>query len=169
MKQLGDTIVSNNLNFKMKETHRTAARGIIKHGNEVLMIHCAYFNDYTFPGGGVEEGEDPILALHRECMEEAGVVVKDIKPFYKIVENREIDDDTYLMHESLFYLCEVESYCDTNLESYEVELGYKAVWISIDEAIMRDEERMSELKETDYKGVLERELRILRALKEDDL
>lgn len=168
MKQLGDLIVSNTLNGQMIETHRMAARGIIKRGNEVLMIHCAYFDDYTFPGGGVEAGEDPIVALKRECMEEAGVVIKDIKPFYKIVEKRDITEDTYLIHESLFYLCDIESYCETHLESYEVELGYNAVWISIDEAIKRDEIRKNLLKETDYKGVLERELRILNALKEND-
>ena len=95
MKQLGQLIVSNTLKGQTIETHRTAARGIIKNGNEVLMIHCAYFDDYTFPGGGVENGEDPVVALRRECMEEAGVVIKNIKPFYKIVEKREVNDETY--------------------------------------------------------------------------
>ena len=165
MEQLGEIIVSKTLNGQTIETHRTAARGIIKIGDEVLMIHCAYFNDYTFPGGGVENGEDPIVALKRECMEEAGVVIKNIKPFYKIIEKREINDEEYQIHESLFYLCEIESYCETHLESYEIELGYSAVWIKINDAIKNDEERMNLLKDTDYKGVLERELRILNMLK----
>lgn len=168
MRQLGEIIVSNTLAGQTVETYRTAARGIIKKGDEVLMIHCTFFDDYTFPGGGVEDGEDPIVALKRECMEEAGVIIKDIKPFYKTLEKREISEDAYMLHESLFYLCDIDSYCETDLESYEVELGYTAVWISIDEAIRRDEIRMNLLKDTDYKGVLERELRILNALKENE-
>ena len=166
MQQLGEMIVSKRLNRDNKKVFRVASRGIIRNADMVLMIHCAFYDDYTFPGGGVEEGEDPIDALARECMEEAGVVIKNVKPFYKIVEEREMDEETYMHHESLFYLCEVEKTCEQHLESYEIELGYEPVWISIDEAIKNNLLRMDMLKETDYKGVLERELRILCKLKE---
>ena len=146
-----------------------AARGIIRNGDTVLMIHCAFYNDYTFPGGGVEGGEDPLYALSRECKEEAGVVIKNIKSFYKIVEKRQMDEEYYMHHESLFYLCEIASYCEQHLETYEVELGYKPVWIKIDDAIKNNIERMNALTENDYKGVLERELRILYKLKESEV
>ena len=63
MKQLGEIIVSKLLNNQTKEVYRQAARGIISDGDKVLMIYCAFFNDYTFPGGGVENGEDPLKAL----------------------------------------------------------------------------------------------------------
>ena len=102
MIQLGEMIVSKTLSGQTIEKNRKAARGIIRDGNKVYMIHCAFYNDYTFPGGGVEEGEDPILALKRECMEEAGVIIKNIRPFYKIIEKREVDNDSYLIHESFF-------------------------------------------------------------------
>ena len=164
MKQLGELIVSQTLSGQTIEKHRTAARGIMRRGGEVYMIHCAYFNDYTFPGGGVEEGENPVDALTRECMEEAGVIINNIRPYCKTVEKREVDEQSYLIHESLFYLCDIVDYCETHLENYEVELGYKALWINIKDAIKRDEDRMKELKDTDYKGVLERELRVLRTL-----
>ena len=65
MKQLGEVIVSRLLSGQTKETYRQAARGIIRDGNNVLMIYCAFYNDYTFPGGGVENGEDPLNALKR--------------------------------------------------------------------------------------------------------
>ncbi len=165
MIQLGEMIVSKTLSGQTIKKNRKAARGIIRDGNKVYMIHCAYYNDYTFPGGGVEEGEDPILALKRECMEEAGVIIKNIRPFYKIVEKREVDEDSYLIHESFFYLCDVDDYCEPKLESYEIEFGYSALWMDIDEAIKLDNARMNSLKDTDYKGVLERELRILYELK----
>ena len=166
MQQLGEMIVSTTLTNQTVEKHRTAARGIIRDGNNVLMIHCGFYDDYTFPGGGVEKGEDPIFSLKRECMEEAGVIVKNIIPFYKIIEKRELDDIHYIRHESLFYLCDIESYCEQHLETYEIELGYKPVWISIDEAIKNNVIRMNMLKDADYKGVLEREIRILTKLKE---
>ena len=169
MQQLGEMIVSKTLNRDNKKINRIASRGIIRNGNMVLMIHCAFYDDYTFPGGGVEEGEDPIDALKRECMEEAGVVINNIRPFYKIVEERELDEETYMHHESLFYLCEVERTCEQHLESYEIELGYKPVWISIAEAIENNINRMNMLKDTDYKGVLERELRILYKLKKSEV
>jgi 8-oxo-dGTP pyrophosphatase MutT (NUDIX family) len=165
MKQLGEIIVSQLLTGQTKETYRQAARGIVRDGEKVLMIHCAFFNDYTFPGGGVENGEDPVYALQRECSEEAGVIIKNIRPFYKIVEKREIDEETYMIHESLFYLCDIAEYCEQHLEDYEIELGYKPVWITIDEAIENNLLRMNSLTDKDYTGVLERELRILNELK----
>ena len=169
MQQLGEMIVSTTLNNQSNEIFRTASRGIIRDGNQVLMIHCGFYDDYTFPGGGVENGEDPVVALSRECMEEAGVIIKNIRPFYKIIEKRDLDDVKYMYHESLFYLCDIDGYCEQHLESYEIELGYKPVWISIDEALKNNKIRMSMLKDTDYKGVLEREIRILSKLKESVL
>ena len=169
MKQLGEIIVSQLLSGQTKEIYRQAARGIIRDGENVLMIYCAFFNDYTFPGGGIENGEDPLKALQRECSEEAGVIIKNARPFYKIVEKREVDDETYLLHESLFYLCDIDEYCEPHLEDYEIELGYKAVWISIDEAIQNNLAKIKILTENDYTGVLERELRILYEINGNNL
>ena len=166
MEQLGGLILSNTITNQTKEKYRLAARGIIAKDDNILMIYCRHFNDYTFPGGGVENGEDEILALYRECEEEAGVKIENIRPFYKTFEKREIDEETVLLHESHFYLCDVRSFCKQKLETYEVELGYEPVWISVSDAIEKDENKMSKLSDTDYKGVLERELLILYKLKE---
>ena len=46
MKQLGEIIVSKLLSKQTKEIYRQAARGIIRDGDKVLMIYCAFFNDY---------------------------------------------------------------------------------------------------------------------------
>ena len=164
VEQLGNLIVSTTLSNQYKEEYRLAARGIIYKDGKLLMIHCAYFNDYTFPGGGVENKEEVELALRRECMEEAGVIVGEVTPFYSIMEKRELDGERYLMHESYFYLCTIKDFCEQRLESYEVELGYKPVWITVSDAIKFNEIRRSMLTDTDYKGVLEREIRILNEL-----
>lgn len=166
MKMLGDMIVSKTLSGQTIEKHRKAARGIIYNDNKVLMIHSSFYDDCTFPGGGVENGEDVLVALHRECSEEAGIIVKNVRPFYKTIEKRELDSESYLIHESYFFLCDIADFVPQHLETYEVELGYKPIWISVDDAIKKDLDKMSVLGETDYTGVLERELRILNALKE---
>lgn len=166
MKQLGEMIVSKNLTNQSNETTRLAARGIICRDGKFLMIYSNYYNDYTFPGGGVENGEDEVLALERECREEAGVIIDNVRPFFKTVEKIEIDQDTYLIHESHFYLCDIKEFCERALCDYEVDLGYETRWLTIDEAIEADTYKRSLLDEFDYDGVLERELRILYALKE---
>lgn len=167
MKTLGDMIVSTTLKDQSVEKHRIAARGIIYNEGKVLMIYSSFYNDATFPGGGVENGEDVIVALERECSEEAGVIVKNIRPFYKTIEKRELDSESYLIHESHFFLCDVAKLVKQHLESYEVALGYQPVWMKIEEAIVMNTAKMSKLNDTDYKGVLERELRILKKLKEN--
>lgn len=166
MQTLGDMIISTTLTDQSKEKYRLAARGIIHNDGKVLMIYSSFYNDCTFPGGGVENGEDILVALERECSEEAGILIKNIKPFYKTFEKRELDSDSYLIHESHYFLCDIDKYVKQHLETYEVALGYKPVWITIDEAIEKDSNKMLKLRDTDYKGVLERELRILKKLKE---
>lgn len=163
---LGDMITSKTLNGQTIEKYRLAARGIIYSENKVLMIHSSFYDDCTFPGGGVENGEDIIVALERECSEEAGIIIKNVRPFFKTIEKRELDTESYLIHESHFFLCEIEKYVPQHLETYEVELGYKPIWITVEEAIKKDLAKLALLKDTDYTGVLERELRILYALKE---
>ena len=37
----------------------------------------------TLPGGGIDPGESPEVAAHRECMEEIGVTIKDLKTIDK--------------------------------------------------------------------------------------
>lgn len=165
MEQLGKVIVSNNLHNQTRQRYRLAARGIIIKEDKILMIYSSFYNDYTFPGGGVENGEDEILALRRECVEEAGVEIENVRPFCKIFEKRELDEESYLLHESHFYLCDIKEYTQRHLEDYEVALGYETVWVSIDDAIKSDERKMHSLTEKDYTGVLERELLVLRKLK----
>ena len=57
---------------------------------------------YTFPGGGLEEGETPEEGTIREIEEEFGIKVKIIKKQYEMYSEKFNQDE-------IFYLCEYVS------------------------------------------------------------
>lgn len=53
--------------------HRPGAYAILLHRGDVLLTHQAEpIPEVQLPGGGVDPGEHPIAALHREVLEETG-------------------------------------------------------------------------------------------------
>ncbi len=52
---------------------RPGVYGVLLRGGEVLLTHqAAPIPEYQLPGGGIDKGEAPIAALHREVFEETG-------------------------------------------------------------------------------------------------
>ncbi len=52
---------------------RHGAYGIIRHGRDLLVTEQSVpFAEFQLPGGGIDPGESPIQALHREAYEETG-------------------------------------------------------------------------------------------------
>jgi len=56
---------------------RHAARGIVQKNEQILLLFTEHYNDFSFPGGGVDPGEDLAMGLHRELEEETGA--RDIR------------------------------------------------------------------------------------------
>ena len=54
---------------------RPSVRAIIIQSGRIAMIHSLKYNYYKFPGGGIENSENHLLALLREVREEAGLMV----------------------------------------------------------------------------------------------
>ncbi|HEV7454259.1 MAG TPA: NUDIX domain-containing protein [Candidatus Saccharimonadales bacterium] len=58
---------------------RLAVRGIVMHDGKLLCAQLKPYNEFIsgghwcVPGGGVDEGEDIIAALHREMIEETAI------------------------------------------------------------------------------------------------
>ena len=51
---------------------RYAARGIVLREDRILLLFTERYNDFSLPGGGIDEGEDVAVALVRELEEETG-------------------------------------------------------------------------------------------------
>lgn len=118
---------------------RTTARGIIMNGDEILMIYTKRYNDYSFPGGGVDPDEAIEECLLRELSEETGAQnVKIIGEFGRVEELRPIHYPEYdAMHQtSYFYNCSADlKLGETNPEAYEIQNGSEPVWVKLVDAI----------------------------------
>lgn len=122
---------------------RTTARGIIIQNEEILLIYTKRYDDYSFPGGGVDAHEDLRQGLLRELAEETGATnVEIVEEFGAIEEFRPVHYPEYdLMHQtSYYYVCKA----DCNLgqaspEDYELINGSEPVWVNIKEALSHNQ------------------------------
>lgn len=57
-------------------THRPGVYVILPQGDQVLLTYQSEPTpEFQLPGGGVDPGENPMAALHREVMEETGWII----------------------------------------------------------------------------------------------
>jgi 8-oxo-dGTP pyrophosphatase MutT (NUDIX family) len=139
MNLLREIYRSEGVNKEGKAIHREAVRAIIPQGRKLLLIYSPRNGSYKFPGGGVEEGETKEEALVREIQEECGATVLKIEnEFGQIIEYDfpiERDYDVFMMT-STYYFCQVDARLGVqHLDRYEQNLGFRPVWVNIDEAI----------------------------------
>jgi ADP-ribose pyrophosphatase YjhB (NUDIX family) len=147
---------------------RLATRCITLQGDKILLMYTARYEDYSLPGGGLDDGEDKIAGMMRELSEETGAKgIKNIKPFGIYEEYRPwYKPDFDIQHMiSYCYTCEIdEELGNANLESYEINNGMKAIWIDIHEAIKHNKKTMAT---SEKKGMsIERETFLLELIAE---
>ncbi|MEO9273387.1 NUDIX hydrolase [Marinomonas sp. 5E14-1] len=150
---------------------RLAARGIVLKGEEILMMYTERYDDYTLPGGGIDDDESQIEGLIRELTEETGArnirnieafgLYEEFRPWYK-------DDADIMQMKSYCFTCEIDDELgETRFEDYEVKNGMKAVWINVHDAI---EHNMNTIKNSDKKGMsIERETFLLSLVRDEFL
>ena len=135
------------------------------------MIHSLKYDYYKFPGGGINEGENPIEAMIRETKEEAGlIVIKDSVKEYGCVhriQKSNIELNTIFIQDNYYYLCDVENkHVPQELDDYESDELFTLEYIEPQKAI--DKNRAA-IKHFSVPAMLEREIKVLEMLVAEEL
>jgi len=114
---------------------REAARGIVMDDDgAVALLHVARDNYYKLPGGGIDEGEEPLEAFGRELMEEIGCEAEVLHAMGTILEQRYYWNMTQISH--CYVARQVGEKGEPDFTDKERESGFEIVWAkNIDEAI----------------------------------
>ena len=145
---------------------RNSARSIIIKGRKVAMIYSAKYNYYKFPGGGIENGENPVDAMIRETREESGLVVlPDTVEEYGYVhriQRSDRDETECFIQDNYYYLCKAaDEVVSQELDDYEARETYTLEYVEPDVAIRKNRHVI----QSPYNQMMfEREARVLELL-----
>ena len=113
-------------------TQRPGAYAIIYASDCVLLTFQEEpFPEFQLPGGGIDMGESPLAALHREVLEETG---------WKIRVQRRVGcyrRYTYMPEYDLWArkICHIYAACPVRSTGEPVEEGHSAYWVPCDLAV----------------------------------
>ncbi len=150
---------------------RDSARSIIIRDNKIAMIHSLKYDYYKFPGGGIENGEDPVEAMIRETREEAGLaVIPEIIREYGYVHRIQRSDKDHtecFVQDNYYYLCETKNdLVPQELDEYEARESYRLEYIDAATAIRKNRN----VKGSPYNNMMfEREALVLELLRSEGL
>jgi 8-oxo-dGTP diphosphatase len=113
-------------------TRRPGVYAVLLQGDHILATHqAAPVPEFQLPGGGIDRGEQPIAALHREVYEETGwkiSVTRRIGAFRRFTFMPEYD----LWAEKV---CQVYLARPVRRLGPPSEPGHQAIWLPVDEAV----------------------------------
>ena len=147
MKQLF-TIDLKNYGADWKRSRRDSARAIIHVGDDKLaLVYATKLGYYKFPGGGIHDGEDKLVALAREVQEEVGLVLvaESVREFGVATRYQKsaLAENTIFVQDNFYYECDVErdeqgnlKIISQKLDAYEDEAGFELRLVSIKEAAL---------------------------------
>ena len=150
---------------------RDSARSIIIRDGRIAMIHSQKYDYYKFPGGGIENGENPVEAMIRETQEEAGLIVipETVKEYGYVhrIQKSDHNPSECFVQDNYYYLCDaVDGLVSQNLDDYEKKESYQLEYIEPAFAI----EKNRRVKESPYNPMMfEREARVLEMLLSEGL
>ena len=142
------TLIHEKINLQQgRQFTRITARAIVIKNDKILLMYTNRYEDYSLPGGGVDEGESIEQGLIRELNEETGAQqIRVIKPFGLYEEYRPwYKDDFDIIHiKSYCYICNIaDEFGKAQLEHYEQQNGMTAKWIDIKDAIAHNERTLA--------------------------
>jgi len=75
MRRFGDPVVPG-----IAYRRRAGAYAVVRDGDDVLVTEQREpVREYQLPGGGIDQGESALPALHRECLEETGWRIRVVR------------------------------------------------------------------------------------------
>lgn len=145
---------------------RDSARSIIISNGKIAMIHSKKYDYYKFPGGGIENEEDPFDAMIRETQEEAGLTVipETVKEYGYVhrIQRSDNDPSECFIQDNYYYLCDAaDGLVSQNLDEYEKKESYQLEYVEPSLAIQKNRS----VKDSPYNRMMfEREARVLEML-----
>ena len=139
---LGTFVHDQGLDLTSRTLQRTAVRGVLYRGDQVLLLASRH-GDYKFPGGGVEIGESMPAALIREFEEECGLsgveVGLALGTTVEYLRAAEPEYEVFKMTSHYFYCSGTGELGSQVLEDYESELELEPRWVTIAEALQANQ------------------------------
>ncbi|MBT2771604.1 NUDIX domain-containing protein [Halomonas sp. ISL-60] len=124
---------------QLRVLKREAARAIVTRDDKILLLYTERYDDFSFPGGGIDPGESPEAGLHRELHEETGAnQIEIVSHFGYVTEYAPtFKKDWDVMYQtSHWFNCEIgQTLGDTRFEDYEIANGMSAAWVSLEDAL----------------------------------
>ena len=145
---------------------RNSARSILIRDGKIAMVHSLKYDYYKFPGGGIEPGEEPVEAMIRETLEEAGLTVipgsvREYGIVHRIQKSFSEGNDCFVQ-DNFYYLCEAEDRLgEQDLDDYESDERFTLEYIHPDTAIRANRSGDHGPKDS---LMIEREARVLEML-----
>ena len=147
MRRLKTTVHASVNASNTSQFTRLTSRAIAFSGSKILLMYTARYDDYSLPGGGIDEGETIEQGLIRELQEETGAqnikvlgefgLYEEFRPWYK-------DDFDVINIKSYCYFCSIDAQLgQSQLEHYEQQNGMVAKWVDIHEAIAHNERTLA--------------------------
>ena len=145
---------------------RNSARSIIINNHKIAMIHSLKYDYYKFPGGGIEDGENPVDSMIRETQEESGlIVIPETVKEYGYVHRIQKSDNDYtecFIQDNFYFLCQVDNgTVSQNLDDYEAEEAFTLEYV---EPIIAINKNSCKNLRPHNRIMLEREARVLELL-----
>lgn len=137
------------LDIPPKIQTREAVRAIIISGNKILLMFSNTDRMYGTPGGGIALNESRLDTLYRELLEEVGgfkvKIVEHLGQTEEIRESRSLKKPIRILTD--YYHVDVLDFVTSALEEHEEEMGLEPMWVSIDDAIKKNEHILKVLSE----------------------